>query len=71
MVANWLPSNSQIALEVGASARMDAGEGISLEFGCQERAQVLTVSAGERAAGRIRQERDGAGASACRLFAGA
>ena len=47
-VANSAAVRFQIALEVGASARMDAGEGISLEFGCQERAQVLTVSTGKR-----------------------
>lgn len=38
----------QVALAVGARARMDTSEGSSLEFVCRERAQLLTVKAGSR-----------------------
>jgi hypothetical protein len=38
----------QVALGVGARARMDTAEGNSLEFACREHAQILTVTTGTR-----------------------
>lgn len=45
-VVDPAPVRFQVALGIGAKARMDTAEGGSLEFICQERAQVMTVKAG-------------------------
>ena len=47
-VADAAAVRFQVALAVGAIARMDTAEGSSLEFVCRERAQVLTVRTGSR-----------------------
>jgi len=47
-VADAAAVRFQVALAVGAIARMDTAEGSSLEFVCRERAQVLTVKTGSR-----------------------